>query len=416
MSTPPPNLTAPFLLGPWRRRCQWGLSLLLLLLPWFRVGGESLLRLDIANLSLHLFGQTLHIEELYLFLFFCLALGLAFLLSTLILGRVWCGWLCPQTTLNDIAEWLDRRLSQRLPAAPRWRRLLLHLGYLLLALLVAMNLLWYFIEPQRFLRELAGASLAPAALLTLILTTLIIYFDLALVRRLMCKDFCPYGRIQTVVADAATLTLHRPATEAPRCIECGACVRCCPMGIDIRQGYQVECINCGRCLDACRLVMAKRRQSGLIRYSFGTDDLGWRVLLNPKTLLLTTALVAITVILVVAVSLRQEATLKVAISPTAANRLLADGRQAAFFSIWVNNRLTTEVRYELAAIDATDGEALTLKGVSSPIVLAAGQNLRLDAVVVTAASNTPRAIQFILSSAGKIITTADATVLPERVN
>jgi len=415
MSTPTSNITAPFLLGPWRRRCQWGLSLLILLLPWFRVDDESLLRLDIANLSLHLFGQTLRIEELYLFLFFCLALGLAFLLSTLVLGRVWCGWLCPQTTLNDIAEWLARRLSRHLPGAPRWCRLLLHLVYLLLALLVAMNLLWYFIEPQRFLRELAAASLAPAALLTLILTTLIVYLDLALIRRLMCKDFCPYGRIQTVVADAATLTLHRPATEAPRCIECGACVRCCPMGIDIRHGYQVECINCGRCLDACRLVMAKRRQSGLIRYSFGIDDLGWRALLKPKPLLLTAALVTITVILTVAVSHRQEATLKVAISPTAASRLLVDGRQAAFFSIWVNNRLTTTGRYELTAVDTTDGRALTLKGVSSPIAMAAGQNLRLDAVVVTEANNAPRAIQFILNAGGRTIATADATVLPERM-
>ena len=94
----------------------------------------------------------------------------------------------------------------------------------------------------------------------------------------------------------------------------------------IRSYYEVECINCGRCLDACRRVMAGRGQPGLIRYSFGTEGRGARALLNPRTLLLAAATLALAAILVVAVQRRPEASLQVALSHTAASRLLADGR------------------------------------------------------------------------------------------
>src|SRR5210317_1756579 len=113
MSEPSCPTRAPALLSPWRRRCQWGATLLLLLIPWFRIKGDSLLRVDIPELSLYFFGQTLRIEELYLVLLFSLLLTLGFLLITMVLGRVWCGWLCPQTTLTDLAEWFASRLGLR---------------------------------------------------------------------------------------------------------------------------------------------------------------------------------------------------------------------------------------------------------------------------------------------------------------
>ncbi|OGR33390.1 MAG: hypothetical protein A2091_04505 [Desulfuromonadales bacterium GWD2_61_12] len=411
------NATTPHLLGPWRRRCQWLITLIVLALPWFTVGGQSPLRLDFATLSLHLFGQTLRIEELYLILFFSLTLALVFLLGTLALGRVWCGWLCPQTTLNDLAEWLGRCLSVQIDGrrvtGAAWRQFLRQCAYLLLSLLVAMNLLWYFIEPQRFLKALASGTLAPVAFLALAICTLVIYFDLALIRRLMCKEFCPYGRIQTALADNATLTLHRPAAEAPRCIECGACVRCCPMDIDIRLGYQIECINCGRCLDACRQVMAQRREPGLIRYTFGTEDLGWRALLNPKILLLTAALLTLMTIFVVAVVRRQEATVKVALSHTAPSRLLPDGRRVTFFSVWVNNRLAVEKEFELAAIHVATGSAINLRGVPSPIRIAGGKNLPLEVALVTASGATADAIEFVLTTDGRKLATANAEIAKE---
>ena len=244
----------PTLLSPWRRRVQWVTTLLILLLPWVQLDGKSLLRIDIPNLSLYLFGQTLRIEELYLVLFFTLAFGLGFLLLTVVLGRVWCGWLCPQTTLGDLAEWMARTIGLKVQHnrlhGTLWRKVALQFIYVLLSFLVAANLLWYFIEPRQFFMRLVAVDLHYAAWITLTLTTLLLYLDLAVVRRLMCSEFCPYGRFQTALVDKSTLTLHLTETELKRCIDCRSCVRACPMEIDIRRGYQVECINCGRCLDA----------------------------------------------------------------------------------------------------------------------------------------------------------------------
>ncbi len=98
-------------IGPRRRLFQWTTTLLLLLLPWLEVDGKSLLRIDIPGLNLYLFGQVLRIQELYLVMLTSLIFALSFLLVTVVLGRVWCGWLCPQTTLSDVAEWAARRLG-----------------------------------------------------------------------------------------------------------------------------------------------------------------------------------------------------------------------------------------------------------------------------------------------------------------
>jgi cytochrome c oxidase accessory protein FixG len=391
---------APSLLSPWRRACQWGATLLLLLVPWFQVNGTSLLRIDIPGLTLHFFGQTLRIEELYLVLLFSLALTFGFLLMTMMLGRVWCGWLCPQTTLTDLAEWFAARLGLQGKKKSTDKRLqqkfILHLSYLLLAFLVSANLLWYFIEPLAFFSKLVSGQLHYAAWTSLLLVALIIYLDLALVRRLMCKEFCPYGRFQTVLADQSTLTLHLPAAELKRCIECGSCVRACPMDIDIRCGYQVECINCGRCLDACRQVMAKRDQPGLIRYTFGTSGEGIKALFNLRTLLLSMGTLVLIVILLFAAYQRPSASLKIALSHSVASRTLKDGNRATFFNAWVNNRSRTKASYHIEARQAGNGSPLLLKGQTRQLMLEAGENLRVDFVLVTAVPSAELKVEFLL--------------------
>lgn len=402
---------APALLAPWRRLCQWGVTLLVLLLPWLYSDGRSLLRIDIAELTLYFFGQTLRIEELYLVLLFSLVMTLGFLLMTMVLGRVWCGWLCPQTTLTDLAEWFAARLGMRgkqQRSALSWQTLALHLGYLLLALLVAANLLWYFIEPQRFFPALLSGQLHYAAWICLLLVALVVYLDLALVRRLMCREFCPYGRLQTTLADRATLTLHLPPAELQRCIECAACVRACPMAIDIRRGDQIECINCGRCLDACRQVMAKRHQAGLISYTFGTTAQGVRALFNLRTVLLGVATMALAGMLLLAIYQRPAASLKIAVSPMVASRILNDGKRATFFNAWINNRSDSSASYRITARQAGNGLPLTLKGQTEGLEMAAGENLRIDFVLVTPVPESRMDVEFILSdrNGGQVAVTA----------
>ena len=388
---------APALLSPWRRLCQWGATLLLLLLPWLRIKGDSILRVDIPELTLYFFGQTLRIEELYLVLLFSLLLTLGFLLVTMVLGRVWCGWLCPQTTLTDIAEWFAQKLEGKSGDNHSIIiKILLHCFYLILALLVSANLLWYFIEPQTFFIKLVSGQMHYATWTCLVLVAMTIYLDLALIRRLMCSDFCPYGRFQTTLADETTLALHLPESELVRCIECNSCVRVCPMNIDIRRGYQIECINCGRCLDACRQVMAKRNQPGLISYSFGTVGQGYKALFNVKTLLLSLATLAFCVILVFAVYQKPEASLKISVSHTVDNRVLKDGNRATFFNAWVNNRSNKSASYDIIARQTADSSPLTLKGQTSGIALDAGGNLRINFVLITPVPDARLEVDFML--------------------
>jgi cytochrome c oxidase accessory protein FixG len=386
------------LLGPQRRLFQWATTLLLLLLPWLQVDGKSLLRIDIPGLNLYLFGLVLRIQELYLVLLATLIFVIGFLLITVVLGRVWCGWLCPQTTLSDIAEWTAKRLGLTVKHNSLHgylsSKVLIQGIYLFLAFLVAANLLWYFIPPRQFFIRLVTFDLHYSAWITFVLTGLLVYLDLALVRRLMCSDFCPYGRVQTALVDRATLSLHLPDTELERCIECGSCVRNCPMEIDIRHGYQVECTNCGRCLDACRQVMAKRNEPGLIRYTFGLHGEGFTGLLNPRVLLPAVAIIALLMLLIVALVKRPVASLKVAVSHTAQARLLANNQNGTFFNAWINNRSQKAEAYTLQARKKVSAQALTLKG-QTRTELAAGENRRLDFLLLTPADES-LTVEFVL--------------------
>jgi cytochrome c oxidase accessory protein FixG len=400
-------------IGPWRRLFQWATTLLLLLLPWLEADGKSLLRIDIPDLNLYLFGQVLRIQELYLVLLATLIFVLGFLLVTVVLGRVWCGWLCPQTTLSDVAEWAARRLGL---TVKHYRlhghfssKVLVQGVYLFLAFLVASNLLWYFLPPRLFFARLVTFDLHYASWITFVLTGLLVYLDLAVVRRLMCSDFCPYGRIQTSLVDKATLTLHLPDAELERCIECGSCVRTCPMEIDIRHGYQVECTNCGRCLDACRQVMAKRSEPGLIRYTFGLHGEGATGLLNPRVLLPAVAILALVVILGIALVDRPIASLKIAVSHTAPSRQLANDQIGTFFNAWVNNRSQETATYTLQARKKESNAALTLKG-QVWAELEAGENRRLDFVLVTP-TNESLTVEFVLTDAeGQELSVAEAYI------
>ncbi len=391
--------SSPHRLGPWRRTFQWCTSLLLLAIPFIRSGDQSLLRLDLPTLSLQLFGSTLHLEELYLFLLLALALIFLFLLVTLAFGRAWCGWACPQTTLSDLSEGLARHLGLELKqgrfyGAP-WRRGLLHLLLIALALLVGANLVWYFISPYSFFPRLLTRSLPLGAVIPLLVTALVVYLDMVWLRRLFCREFCPYGRFQMVLVDPGTLTLRYHPDHADRCIQCGACVRACPMSIDIRRGYQVECINCGRCLDACREVMARRGQSGIIRYTFGVDGRGLAALLNLRMLLVGAAFTLLSAVLVVATLNRPEATLKLARSGTIAPRLLEDGRVATLFTTVIANRSSDPLSLTLSARD-DKGLPMELRGPVEQLQLQPNERRHLSILLLAPAAPQRQAVYFML--------------------
>jgi cytochrome c oxidase accessory protein FixG len=366
---------------------------------------------DLPTRSLLVFGWTIRLEQFYLFLLLVITAALTVLLLTLVFGRVWCGWSCPQTTLSDLVEAVGRRLGANRAQAPRPRVLALHLFCALLAVLVAANLTWYFVSPYEFFPRLWAAELAPGIAGTLLVLAAALYLDLAFVRRTFCRTVCPYGRIQTALVDPGTLTLRVDPAEAHRCIECGACVRSCPTGVDIRRGYQVECINCGRCMDACNRALAKKGQAGIVGYAFGTEGRGARALLNPRLGLVALAAVAVGTALVLTSA--AQAPVQLNVRRTAAPvRALGNGDRAVFYTGQLSNRDIEERLLSLRA-RTEDGTPLEVRGQTSRLRLPAGDRTRIDFALVAPATADRQdlpAILEVLDAAGRPIASATVTV------
>ncbi|GFO67114.1 hypothetical protein GMLC_06930 [Geomonas limicola] len=380
------------------------------MLPFIKVGGESLLRLDAESRSLLFFGTSLRIEEFYLFLVAVLIFVFAFLFVTMLFGRVWCGWLCPQTTLGDLADWIDRRLNRI--GVPLLPQLLRQVSYLAISFLVASNLIWYFIAPADFAARLVAGQLGAVAGISLASVAVLVYLDLAFVRRSFCKTVCPYGRIQLLTMERSTLTLEFDPRLKGECLRCGACVRACPTGIDIRDGLQIECINCGRCLDACRGVMEKRGRDGLIHYTFGTAEQGGGTPWNRRSMLFAAVLVLLCGIFAWGVGHRSEATLKVQRSAGGEVKRLPDG-VANFYAVYLENRGTRAARYDLEA-GALPGYRVELIGPVRGLEVAANANRRVDLVlkVSPAPAGTSR-VPLKLVREGKPVAEAQLPVLAQ---
>jgi polyferredoxin len=228
----------------------------ILLLPFLRVRGESAFRFDIPSLRLHFFGHALWIEEFHLFLLALLFLAVLGIAVTVILGRVWCGWLCPQTVIAELAEWAAAALPKR------WRRIAGMAILAPLSALVSLSLLWYFVPPEETARDLARS---PVLLGFFLAQWAVIYGMVAILSTRFCRTVCPYSMLQNSVADRDTISVAFDPSRAD-CLRCDLCARGCPVGIDVRKGDQRECIACARCIDACAGVTARREIAPFIAY------------------------------------------------------------------------------------------------------------------------------------------------------
>lgn len=265
-------------------------SLLLLLFfaaPWLSLDGAPLLRLSFLSSSFVMFGQHILIYEFHHFALLALLLVITLFLASAALGRIWCGYACPQTVfieqiLGRIETLCEGPAAHRiamegkpLTAGRVTRKIIKQLLYLTVSLAFSLTLVAIFTGP-----ELLFSEWQRGAWTAVLFFTALAWFDGAYWREQFCHMVCPYGRLQSVMQDSATRTIgYDQRRGEPRrrgkdrqgagdCIDCGRCTRVCPSGIDIRAGaHQIECIGCARCIDACDAVMDNLGLSrGLVRY------------------------------------------------------------------------------------------------------------------------------------------------------
>jgi cytochrome c oxidase accessory protein FixG len=378
----------------WRRIAGAGQALVALGLPFVRVGGESALRLDVPAGRLHAFGASFAIDEAFVVLAATLLVTAAFLLVTLLFGRVWCGWACPQTVLGDLTALVEPQPGAR---PRRWRR---PLGFVLVGLVsavVAADLLSYFVAPRELLARLAAGRLGPvlggawAALFG------ILFLDLAFLRARFCATACPYAKLQGVMFDRSTLVVAYDVRRDADCVDCGACVRVCPTGIDIRDGLQAECIACAACIDACTPIMARlRRAPDLVGYFHGEPG-GRARPLRPGVLALGGATLAAAALLVAVVAARALLDLTALPDETFRPRLTADGAAVNAYAVALENHARAPVTVALAL--AVPGGEVAVR----PDAVALGPGERRQLRLVAAARGLPPGrVQAELSAAARV--------------
>jgi cytochrome c oxidase accessory protein FixG len=277
-----------------RRIVGYALIVIFVAIPYLTIHGKPLLLLDVAHRRFTLIGITFLPTDTILLALFGVSTLLFIFFVTALLGRVWCGWACPQTVYMEfLFRPLERLFSGRTGAGGKpvkplggVRKLGLYLSYFVASFFLAHTFLSYFVGVEQ-LRHwiLQSPALHPAGFAIVAAVTALMMFNFSFFREQTCIIACPYGRFQSALLDRQSLIISYdrnrgeprgalrknvglPVVHRGDCVDCDLCVAVCPTGIDIREGLQIECVGCAQCIDACNNVMRKvKRPTGLIRYS-----------------------------------------------------------------------------------------------------------------------------------------------------
>ncbi len=267
------------------------LIVILVAIPFIRMGGHPVLFLDVEHRQFFLFGRTFNAQDFWLSFFILSGIGFALIVVTTAWGRVWCGYSCPQTVfLEGIYRRIERaiegprerrirRNAGRWSFDKVWRKALKHLLFVCVSLFLSHVFSSYFVSLPALEHMVARSPAEHAeAFGWVMVMSALLYLNFAWFREQLCLIVCPYGRLQSVLTDDDSLVIgYDPDRGEPRgkakdpkagdCVNCQRCVKVCPTGIDIRNGLQIECIGCAACVDACDDIMLKlKRKPGLIRY------------------------------------------------------------------------------------------------------------------------------------------------------
>lgn len=282
---------------------RWRIVVTVLLLtllfagPFIKIAGQPFLLLNVIQRKFVIFGQAFWPQDFVLLAITLIAFFVFIILFTVVFGRIWCGWLCPQTLFMEMVfrkiEYAiegDAAAQRRLDREP-WnlnkilKKVSKQTIFIIISFIIAHTVLAYIIgveDTMSIVSESPSANVV--GFISMLSFTGVFYFIYAKFREQACIAVCPYGRLQGVLLSKESIVVAydwlrgeprghikktlTAETKSGDCIDCNLCVQVCPTGIDIRNGTQMECVNCTACIDACDDVMIKiGKPTGLIRFA-----------------------------------------------------------------------------------------------------------------------------------------------------
>lgn len=367
--------------------------------PFIRIGGQPLLLLNIFERHFVIFGHAFWPQDFVLLAITLITFFVFIILFTVVFGRIWCGWMCPQTLFMEMVfrkiEYLiegdaneQRKLNnEKMSFKKLWKKSIKHAVFILISLVIAHTAMAYLIGPGNtwaIIQENPGNNLA--GFTGLMGFTLIFYSVFAWFREQACIAVCPYGRLQGVLLVKESIVVAydwirgeprgklkktTPVMEIKKghCIDCKLCVHVCPTGIDIRNGTQLECVNCTACIDACDEVMVKiNKPKGLIRYaSFNSIQNGVQRLLTPRVAGYSVILMALVISLGFMVLTRSDVETTILKVPGTLFQKSENGSITNLYNVEFVNKTFSELSLELrvlspshATLRKPDGNSLTV--------------------------------------------------------
>jgi cytochrome c oxidase accessory protein FixG len=357
-------------------------------IPLMKINGMPLLMLNFPEGKFIIFTKIFWPQDFFIFAV-AMITGIIFIaLFTVIYGRIFCGWVCPQTVFMEmmfrkLEWWIEGSyLQQQKLDKQEWntdkiiKRGGKHLVFFLLSFLIANTFLAYILGLDGLLKAIREPFSEHILLLSgLLLFTFLFYAVFAFVRDIVCTTICPYGRLQSVLFDKDTMQVAYDYKRGePRgrnsvmdtqlkgdCIDCNKCVHVCPTGIDIRNGVQMECIGCTACMDACDEVMLKiKKPKGLIRYASENQIAhGGTFRFNGRMKAYTILLSALSLFMVVLIATRHSIDTYISRSKGQLYQELPHNKLSNLYSAKIINKTNKEVDIELK-IENAEGEVRML--------------------------------------------------------
>jgi cytochrome c oxidase accessory protein FixG len=368
--------------------------------PFITIGGQPFLLLNIFERRFVILGQAFWPQDFFLLAVVLITFFVFIILFTVVFGRVWCGWMCPQTLFMEMVfrkiEYLiegDASAQRRLAKEP-WnlskiaKKTLKHVIFMVISLVIAHTVMAYLIGVEQ---TITIATHSPgenvAGFIGLMVFTGIFYWVYAKFREQACTVVCPYGRLQGVLLTKESIVVaydwlrgeprghlkkSQPVAEVKNgdCIDCHLCVHVCPTGIDIRNGTQLECVNCTACIDACDDVMIKiGKPKGLIRFaSYNSIKNGIAKIINARVIGYSMVLLALVGVLSFTLMTRADVEMTVLKIPGTLYQR-SDGFITNLYNIEFINKTFNEVSLQLKVQTPEGAELVSVDG--KPVVVPA---------------------------------------------